>query len=47
MEEFEALRLNFTKMALQQDELKSRVDKWLTKKRFVYRKVIMAAYLKA
>ena len=45
--ELEALRLDFSKVAQERDELKVRSDKWPAKKTIVYRKGVMAAFLKA
>lgn len=44
--ELEALRLDFNKVALERDELKSQAKKWPAKKKVVYHKAIMASYLK-
>ena len=45
--ELEALRLDFSKVAQERDELKVRSEKWPAKKAIVYRKGVMAAFLKA
>ena len=45
--ELVALRLDFSKVAQERDDLKARSDKWPAKKAIVYRKGVMAAFLKA
>lgn len=39
--------LDFTEVAQKRNELKSRAEKWPTKKKVVYHKAFMASYLKA
>ena len=45
--ELEALRLDFSKVAQERDELKACSDKWPAKKAIVYHKGVMASFLKA
>ena len=41
------MRLDFTGVANERDELKSRAEKWPTKKKVVFQEGVMAAFLKA
>lgn len=45
--ELEALRLDFTGVAQKCNELNSRAEKWLAKKKALFRKGVMVAFLKA
>ena len=45
--ELAALRLELTGVANESDELKSRAEKWPAKKKVIFQKGVMAAFLKA